>query len=320
MEQNFGKCLNTHSNEGFKLNELYLDSKFESFLKEGFSVTDSVSYDTLSSDCKLDSFNEKDYNSNSTPPIRHDIFSKRNENQNLIKENDSINQQNNLIIEIKIEKENSTPIEIPKKKHLGRKRKEEKEEEVSQPESSSHSMYTNDNISVKIQRYFFNFIICFLNCLLVHFKYKKTLSKLGKEVKLNIKKKNLKKNIDPFNDKTTIEDIVSNTISTKYKTININSNKNICEEMKKNPKLKKILSEKYLIFFKKFYYSSDSYANKLRKYDLDIKDEIFTEDVKNFDDFLNEHKNRGNIYIMSIKNVVFEKYLPGSIFKCEFHL
>ena len=319
MEQNFGKCLNTHSNEGIKLNELYLDSKFESFLKEGFSVTDSVSYDTLSSDSKLDSFHEKDCNFNSTPPIRHDIFSKRNENQNLIKENDSINQQNNLIIEIEKENKNSTPIEIPKKKHLGRKRKEEKEEEVSQPESSSHSMYSNDNISVKIQRHFFNFIICFLNCLLVHFK-NKTLSKLGKEVKLNIKKKNLKKNIDPFNDKTTIEDIVSNTISTKYKTININSNKNICEEMKKNPKLKKILSEKYLIFFKKFYYSSDSYANKLRKYDLDIKDEIFTEDVKNFDDFLNEHKNRGNIYIISIKNVVFEKYLPGSIFKCEFHL
>ena len=33
-----------------------------------------------------------------------------------------------------------------------------------------------------------------------------------------------------------------------------NANKIICDEIKKNPILNKILSENYLIFFKKFYY------------------------------------------------------------------
>jgi len=321
MEQIFGKCLNIHSNEGIKLKESFSDSRFEIFLKKGFFGTDSVYSDTLSSDSDIDSDNGNDFNNNGNSPKEHYIFSKRDVNQNIIEENDSINQQNNLIIEIEKEntketsfQETTSNIKSKKKnKHLGRKRKEET---VSQPESSSHSMYKDDNISVKVQRHFFNFIISFLNCLLVHFNYNKKLSKLSKEVKLNIKKQNLKKNIDSLNDKTTIEDIVSNTISNKYKLIDINSNKNICEEMKKEPKLNNILSEKYLTFFKKFYYNSDSYTNKLRKYDLDVKDEIFTDDVKNFDDLLKKHEKRGNMYIKSIKKVVFKKYLPGFIFIC----
>ena len=323
MGQIYGKLPDIHSDEGIDLNELSLNSRYEILLKKGFSVIDSIHYDYFSNDFDKDSFNEIDFNFNSNFPIEHNIFSKKEENQNEIKENDSINQQNNLIIEIENEDTKETLFQgttskIKSKKknnHLGRKRKEEV---VSQPESSSHSMYKVDNISVKVQRHFFNFIICFLNCLLRHLKYNKKLFKLGQEVKLNIKKKNLKKNVESLNDKT-IEYIISNKISTKYKS-DINSNKNICEEMKKNPKLNKILSENYLTFFKTFYYSSDSYANILRDYDLDIKDKICFKNVKNFKDFLNEHKNRGNMYIMSIKKVVLKNYLPGSIFICIFDL
>ena len=84
--------------------------------------------------------------------------------------------------------------------------------------------------------------------------------------------------------------------------------------MKNNPKLNKILSENYLTFFKKFYYSRDSYANILRDYKIDVTYNIFTEDVKNFDDLLKAHEKKGNMYITSIKKVVQEKYLPDSIF------
>jgi len=259
------------------------------------------------SDINIDYFNEKDFNFNDSSPIKHDIFSKRDENQNVIKENVSINKKNNIILEIEKENKNSKAKETPKKKCLGRKRKEET---ISQPESSSHTMYQADNISVKVQRHFFNFIICFLNCLLVHFKYNKKLSKLSQKVKLNIKKKNT----DSLNDKT-IESIVSNEISKKYKKIDINSNKTICQQMKNNSKLKDILSEKCLTFFKKFYYKCDSYTNILRDYKIDITDEIFTEDVKNFDDLLKAHEKRGNMYINSIKKVAQKKYLSGLIFE-----
>ena len=264
-EQIYGMCLNIHSIQGIKLDEPSYDSRFGKFLKKGFPVTDSTYYDTLSKDFDIDSGNEKNFYFNSNFPIEHDTFSKRDENQNEIKENDSISQKNNLII--KIEKENTkemifqeTISEIQSKKknkHLGRKRKGET---VSQPESSSHSMYKDDNISVKVQRDFFNFIILFFNSILPHFNYNKRLYKLGQKVKLNIKKKN----DESLNDKT-IEYIISQEISEKYKSIDINSNKNICEEIKKNPTLNKILAENYFDFFKKFYNNSDSYVN-LRDY------------------------------------------------------
>ena len=255
MRQIFGKCLTIHSNEGIKLNESFLDSRYENLLKEVFLGTDSFYSDTLSSysesednfdkelemthetphlpplpqlllqdydhhhafqlrsgiilpttsDFDIDSFNEKDFSFKGNSLIKHDIFSKIDESQNVIEENASINKKNN----IEKENKNSTPKETPKKKCLGRKRKEEA---VSKPESSSHSMYKDDNISVKIQRHFFNFIICFLNCLLPHFNYNKKLCKLSKEVKLNLKKINLKKNNDSLNDKT-IGYIVSNTLN-----------------------------------------------------------------------------------------------------------
>jgi len=271
-----------------------------------FQIQSGILLPTIS-DIDIDSFNEKDFNFNDSSPIKHDIFSKRDENHNVIEENASINKKNNIILEVEKENKNSKLKETPKKKCLGRKRKEET---ISQPESFSHTMYQDDNISVKIQRHFFNFIICFLNCLLVHFKYNKKLSKLSQKVKINTKKKN----IDSLNDKT-IESIVSNEISKKYKLKNINSNKIICEQMKNDSKLNEILSENCLTFFKKFYYKCDSYANILRDYKIDVTDKIFTEDVKNFDDLLKAQEKRGNMYITSIKNVVQKKYLPGSIFK-----
>jgi len=316
-EQIDGKFFNINFNEGIKLDKPSYNSRFGNFLKKGFPVTDSTYYDTPSKDFDIDSGNEKDFNFNINFPIEYDTFSKRDENQNEIKENDSISQQNNLII--KIEKKNikettfqETISEIQSKKknkYLGRKTKRET---VSQPESSFHSMYIDDNISVKVQRHFFNFIILFFNSILPHFNYNKRLYKLGQKVKLNIKKKNDKS----LNDKT-IEYIISKKISEKYKSIDINSNKNICEEIKKNPTLNIILSENYLEFFKKFYYNSDSDVNLRDYYELD-KDIKIT-NLKNFKHFLKKHEKRGNMYIMSIKNVVFTKYLSGSIFKCEFH-
>ena len=100
----------------------------------------------------------------------------------------------------------------------------------------------------------------------------------------------------------------------KYTSINdkAEANKKICEEIKDYPILNKILSLNYLVFFKKFYYNSDSYIN-LKEYGLD-ENIVFTKDVKNFKHLLKENEKKGNQYIMSIKRHVLKKYLPGSIF------
>jgi hypothetical protein len=147
---------------------------------------------------------------------------------------------------------------------LGRKKREET---ISQQEGSSHGIYAEDNIYIKVQTHYLNFIIEFLNCILPHLNYNKKLFKLDKEFKTNIKKNNLKNN-ESLYDKC-IGEIISNKISKKYRSINdqANANKNICDEIKKNPILNKILSENYLIFFKKFYYNSGIFIN-LKDYGL----------------------------------------------------
>jgi hypothetical protein len=139
-----------------------------------------------------------------------------------------------------------------------------------------------------------------LNCIFPHLNYKKKLYKLDKEFKINIKMINSKDNSESLNDKT-IGEIISNKISKKYRSVNdkSNANKKICEEIKNNPILNRILSENYLIFFKKFYYNTDSFIN-LKDYGLN-KVIFFTKNVKNFKHLLKDNENKGEKYIMSIK-------------------
>ena len=309
------KSLNFHFNGTIESTKSFSYSRDENFSEEDFleiapDFLNSYSRDFIVSD-KINNFNSIEKS-----PINYDNSVDINEKE----ENASTSQQNNLIIEIEEKKNNSTIIETSfisketssqnssnkKKSHLGRKTKEEK---VNHQEGSYHDMFQNDNMSVKIQRHFLNFIIALLNCIFPHCNYNKQLFKLDKKYKINIKKKN----VESLNYKT-IGDIISNKISKKYKLINdkAEANKKICEEIKDNPILNKILSLNYLVFFKKFYYNSDSYIN-LKEYGLD-ENIVFTKDVKNFKHLLKENEKKGNQYIMSIKRHVLKKYLPGSIF------
>lgn len=191
-------------------------------------------------------------------------------------------------------------------KKIGRKRKEDA---VLKQDDSFHDMFSEDNISVKIKSHYLNFIISSLNCIFPHFNYKKKLFNLDNEFKINIKK-NI---IESLNNKT-IGEIISNKISKKYSTIQdkINANKDICEEIKNEPILNKILAENYLIFFRKFYFNNDSYIN-LKDYGLN-KNINFTKKVKKFKHLLEKNEDKGEKYIMSIKEYVHRYYLPSLIF------
>jgi hypothetical protein len=316
MEQIKEMFLNIHSNIPFESIKTFSNSRDEIFSKEGFFFPDH--FNSHSRD-----FNDS-YNVNSSiffgnSPKNYDNILDINENE----ENVSNIQQNNSKRKIENKNNNSTTIKTPflsqktlsqsnsnkEKKHLGRKTNEEK---ANQIEDSSHDMYREDNMLKKIQNHYLNFIIALLNIILPHFNYNKKLYKLDYKFKNNITKENVESL-----KKETIGNIISNQISEKYTSIydKINANKNIYEEIKDNPKLNKILSEKYLVFFKKFYYNSGSFIN-LKDYGLD-KDINFTKDVKNFKHFLKENEKRGTKYIKLIKRLVFKKYLPGSIFTCS---
>ena len=326
MRESIEESLSLYLNGSTKSIKSFLDSRDENFSKESFSEIDSGYIDNIDSQSKDSNIDWDNVNySNFIENFPKYYFENFDINEK--EENASNNQQNNLIREIENRNNNSAEIETPlisqenisnnrsnkRKKLLGRKKNGEK---VNEPEGSSHDMYSNDNISIKIQTHFLNFIIALLNCIFLYFNYNKKLYKLDKSLKINIKKKNVEKNVESLNEKS-IGYIISKRISKQYRTINdkINANKNIYEEIKDNSVLNKILSENYLVFFKKFYYNSDSYIN-LKDYGLD-EDIIFTKDVKNFKHFLKENEKRGDKYIITIKRHVLKKYLPGSIFICK---
>ena len=323
MGESSEESLSLSFNGSTKSIKSFMDSRDENFSKDGFSEDDSGNIYNINSHSKESNIDRDNVNfSNFIENFPKDFFEIFVTNEK--EENASNSQLNNLIIEMESKNNNSTKIKMPLisqenisennsnkgKKHIGRKKNVEK---VNESEGSSHNMYSNDNISVRIQTHFLNFIIALLNCIIPYFNYKKKLYKLDKKLKINIKKKN-EKNVESLHDKTIGNIIANNKISEKYISINdkINANKNIYEEIKDIPVLNKILSENYLVFFKKFYYNSDSYIN-LKDYGLD-EDIIFSKDVKNFKRFLKDNKNRGIQYIITIKRHVLKEYLPGSIF------
>ena len=304
------KYLNFHSNSRIESENSFSYSREEFFPNEiFFNSRDFIDPDDV---------NNSNFIGNS--PINYDNSADINEKE----ENASIDQQYNLMNEIETRNNHSLSLSLEtpfisqettfqnnsnkEKNHLGRKRKEEK---ANQSEGSFHDMYVKDNISIKIQRHFLNFIIALLNSIIPIFNYNQKLYKLDNAYKINLKKNN----VESLKDQT-IEYIISNKISEKYKTINdkAEANRKICEEIKNYKVLKKILSENYLVFFKKFYYKSNSSIN-LKDYDFDI-DITLTKDAKNFKHLLKENEKKGSQYIWSIKKHVLKKYLPGSIFIC----
>jgi hypothetical protein len=257
MRQVNEKYSNFHSNSGIESENSFSSSREEFFPNEFFFKSrDFIDPDDV---------NNSNFIGNS--PINYDYSADINENE----ENAFIDQQYNLMNELEIRNNHSLSLSLEtpfisqettsqnnsnkEKNHLGRKRKEEK---ANQSEGSFHDMYMKDNISIKIQRHFLNFIIALLNSIIPIFNYNQKLYKLDNAYKINLKKNN----VESLKDQT-IEYIISNKISEKYKTINdkAEANRKICEEIKNYKVLKKILSENYLVFFKKFYYKSNSSIN-----------------------------------------------------------
>jgi hypothetical protein len=323
MEKSIERCFNFQSYHQTISIESSLEPFENNFSEEDYSINDSIYPHSNKPDYDNDSIflyfkdieksNSAIFSKNNNNKILDSIFRKDKQKETFSNIQINISTLSFEFEDIFPEKR-ETPFPFvkfseknPKKlnKPLGRKKKEETS---FQQEDSSHGIFAEDNISIKIQTHYLNFIIAFLNCILPHINYNKKLFKLDKEFKIKNKVESLK-------DKT-IGEIISNKISEKYKSINdkINANKNIYEEIKNYPLVNQILSENYLIFFKKFYYYSDSYIN-FKDYGLN-KDIIFTKGVKNFKHLIKENEKRGDKYIKYIKEYTCRNYIPGLMFIC----
>lgn len=194
---------------------------------------------------------------------------------------------------------------LKKDSFMAIKKKRGKKKTNSDLNDKPHDKYSPDNLLRKIQVHYLGFVIAFLNEILSFLKYNKKFLKLGYDYKKNITKKNL----EYLKDKKII-DVVCNQISKKYKKVEY-SNTIICENIKDDKILNKILSENYLTFFEKIYYKSNKIVN-LKDYGLD-QNIALSREVKMFDDLLNGKDNEADDnsdYKKCLKECAKQNYLP----------
>ena len=196
----------------------------------------------------------------------------------------------NKIFEIKKE------IKEKKERRVGRKRKRENENS-----DKIHSKYDYDNIIRKIQVHFQNYLVSFINDILVHFGIKQKFLNIDYNNKRNVKKENVE-NLKSME----IGEILRQNISTKYRKLyklDQEINNKLYLEVIKNDIIKNILSETYINIFKKFYYKN---KRDLNDYNLNIQ---LSNNVKTYQDLLREH-SEDNDYIEKINKIIENCYLP----------
>lgn len=158
--------------------------------------------------------------------------------------------------EERLESENKNKNKFIIKKGIGRGRKRTKKLKYYR----THHFDSIDNNLRKIHINFITFIVYYINVILNQLNYKERFYNLSYSFK-----KRINKMILEDLKSQTIKDIISNTISKKYKNINKNINYEIVSKIESENLLNKILSEKYIDLFKKVYFKNNRCID-LRKY------------------------------------------------------
>ena len=175
--------------------------------------------------------------------------------------------------------------------------------------------YDRDDIMIKIQVNFINFICFFVNSILKAYKINGQFKKIEYSIKKNIKYENFEK----IKQKKLFEILIESP-SARYKTSNSNENQNqkLYDKIKDLPTIKNILEENYLDFFSDIYYKSERKIN-IKKYKADGNDEFLTLDVniKTYKEKVKsftEEKYR-ETYEMFVQELYFNKRIDFKIKK-----
>ena len=181
-------------------------------------------------------------------------------------------------------------------KKRGRKRNKTSKKAV-------HTSWSIDNIIVKVQAHFLDFMISFLNDCVNSFPEnpKYTFLKLDRAEKKKVSKEQINKMKN-----STIKDLLEKIkISKKYKQYDENNNKNNLDALMEESWLRQIFHIKFLNLF--FYYYNNE--RPLKELTIFGKKLIFSKTTKSFSDLLQKKKNK----IMEDKIVEYTKeiYFDG---------
>lgn len=193
--------------------------------------------------------------------------------------------------------ENSTKFIVKKRKRGPMKKK---------ANNKTHRPDATDNCLRKINVHYLAFIVSFLNDILEKLKYKKKFYKLQYEFKIKTKKKD----INSLKTKN-IGQIIANNISDKYKNKDADYNRKLLKQIK-HKVLNNILSENYLVLFKKFYFKSKNIIN-LGEYGLD-KTISLSNKVKMFKDLLLKDGVNNKSFYRNMLRCIKRNFITDLIF------
>lgn len=179
------------------------------------------------------------------------------------------------------------------KKKRGKKRNKESKKAV-------HSSSNIDNIIVKVQTHFLNFMISFFNvCILTYYKDRKfTFLKFERAEKCKVSKEQMNKMKN-----SAIKDLLGKVkISRKYKQYNKDTNKKNLDDFIKEPQFQQIFEIKFMdLFF--YYYNSEQ---PLKEITLFGKTIIFKA-TKSFSALLKKNKIIEDKIVKFTKQIYFEE-------------
>jgi len=181
--------------------------------------------------------------------------------------------------------------ETVKKKRGSKRNKESKKAE--------HSIWSNDNITSKIQIHYLNFIVSFLNDCVLSFFGTKIFS--FKNINYKEKSKVSRKHLEEMKNSSILDILKNIDISDKYKHYDKDINKMNVEALIKDPWFGKILEMKYLNLFLNYY----NHKKPLKELTLFEKKVILSDKTKSFYYLLEKNKELKEQIIYFCKLIYF---------------
>jgi hypothetical protein len=174
-------------------------------------------------------------------------------------------------------------------------KKKKRNEKIIGKNKNVHKKFRNDNIIRKIKINYINFIIKFMNLILMVLSKKNGIKFDSQFYNLehDYKNKISKKSFNSFRNQTIKDAIIKSKISSQYKTKDKNSNIETCNKIENEVKLKDlsiILNKNILFFFDKIYKKErkkEYNLNELGLFDLKF---VLPEDIELYEDLLTKNE------------------------------
>lgn len=185
-----------------------------------------------------------------------------------------------------------------------------KVELINKRNTHVHGRDDFDNIQRKLQVHFINFLIKLGNEI-YNFAFKNSKKKFC-DIEHKIKQKVSYDYIQKLKEKTFGE-ILSESVSSRYKYIEEDYNKNLFDEMiNKCPVFKKFFDQKVSEMFKIYYYNN---CKKLLKIKIGENEILLSNSINNYDDFIKKNNRSQEVIFQVAKNMYsLEDNRPNNIF------